>query len=176
MRCASVTSKENNVRATGYIYSTELPFPFFVLFSLARKLQDGWFPPCLVQTLCPSCGLSSLPTHPHPFSPFNEDPLRLIGCQPIKAQRFRNPPKKEKGHPRRSSLHHTCSHIIAIFIYFSFFLLAVLVSLVSYAVPCCIGRAYLPTLICFCLHDNLPGFLYGVLSCNKYQSWVEAPP
>jgi hypothetical protein len=121
MRCASVTSKENNVRATGYIYSTELPFPFFVLFSLARKLQDGWFPPCLVQTLCPSCGLSSLPTHPHPFSPFNEDPLRLIGCQPIKAQRFRNPPKKEKGHPRRSSLHHTCSHIIAIFIYFSFF-------------------------------------------------------
>jgi hypothetical protein len=102
--------------------------------------------------------------------------IRLIGCQPIKAQRFRNPPKKEKGHPQRSSLHHTCSHIIAIFISFSFFLLAVLVSLVSYAVPCCIGRAYLPTLICFCLHDNLPGFLYGVLSCNKYQSWVEAPP
>lgn len=91
--------------------------------------------------------------------------IRLIGCQPIKAQRFRNPPKKRKGpSSEKLSTPHVQSYHCHIYLFFFFSFLAVLVSLVSYAVPCCIGRAYLPTLICFCLHDNLPGFLYGVLS------------
>lgn len=116
MRCASVTSKENNVRATGYIYSTELPSFFF------RKLQDGWFPPCLLQTLCPSCGLS-FPLLPFRLSTREISYVRLIGCQPIKAQRFRRTPQKEKRDPQ---LYTTRAVISLPYIF-------VLVSLVSYA-------------------------------------------
>ena len=47
MRSASVTSKENNVWATGYIYSSEL-LPF-----LEGSCKDGWLPPCLAHNIVP---------------------------------------------------------------------------------------------------------------------------
>ncbi len=151
------------------IRPNSLPFFFF-----SRKLQDGWFPPCLVQTLCPSCGPSSLPTHSHPFSPFNEDPLRLIGCQPIKAHRFRNPPKRKGPHSHPQSSRHT-PHVQSYHLpYFLFIYFFFRVSFTCFLCGTLLYRSIFTDPHLFLFAWQPPRVLYGVLSSNKYQSWVGA--
>ena len=124
MRCASVTSKENNVRGTGYIYSTELLF-----FPLGNCKTDGF-----LRVSCKHCARHAGCLSPIPFAFQRKKLRRLIGCQPIYELRFSGPKSEQPS----SAIQNTCSHIIAIYfcVRFHLFLMRYLV-------------VYLPTLICF---------------------------
>lgn len=94
--------------------------------------------------------------------------IRLIGCQPIKAQIFRieEPSKKrENSYPQLYTTRAVISLPYIFVLVFTCFL---------YAVPCCIEHIYRPSFVYFLFSMTTSFGLYGVLSSYKYQSWVGA--
>ena len=158
MRCASVTSKENNVRATGYIYSTEIPS-----FSLGSCKTDGFLhvscKHCVRHAGCPS----------PPFSPFNERSAHttywMSANKSANISYRRTLQKRENSYPQLYTTRAVISLPYIFVLVFTCFL---------YAVPCCIEHIYRPSFVYFLFSMTTSFGLYGVLSSYKYQSWVGA--